>query len=146
MDLDEILEAQKAAKPIQEFFSGKGGASSELAAIDKELEADLPNPLDFKALSEEMCAEMAEAQNMAEFWSERLKGLKDQAKRLAGKERGLLPYGAYALEIKETKGRTKVNWEKFVRDTQTQDGVDEAKMKYAEVGEPVISMSVKKLK
>jgi hypothetical protein len=146
MDIDEILAAQKAAKPIQEFFAGKIDPAAEIAAIDAEAESERPNPLDFKEISEEMCAEMAEAQNMADFWSERLKNLKDQAKRLAGRERGLLPYGAYALEIKESKGRTSTKWEKFVFDTQGAAGVDEAKAKYSETGEPVVSLSVKKLR
>ena len=147
MDLDEILEAQKAAKPIQDFFIGKRvDPSAEIAEIDAEMASELPSPLDFTALSEEMCAEMAEAQNMAEFWSERLKGLKDQAKRLAGKERGLLPYGAYAIEIKESKGRVSTKWEKFVMDSQGIGGVEEAKAKYSETSEPVVSLSVKKLR
>ena len=148
MDIDLTKAKPDGAAQIVQHFTEERpfDVAAEIAAIDVEAKSDLPNPLDFKAITEEMCAEMAEAQNMKEFWEERLKGLKDQAKRLLGKERGLLPYGAYALEIKESKGRNSVKWEKFVFDTQGEEGVAEAKAKYSEAGEPVISLSVKKLR
>lgn len=135
------------AMEVVEHFK-KIEAHDELAAIDAELKVDLPNPLDFSTLSEDLCGEIAEAQNMAEFWDARLKALKDQAKRLAGKERGLLPYGDYALEIKESKGRKSVDYKQYIVDNMTKAALEECESdpKYVKNGEPVVSLSVKKLR
>lgn len=144
-DLDALIESQKAAKPIIEHFT-KDRVEAE---VEREL-ADLadhhPSPLDFKELSEQLCAEIAEAESEADFWGARLKSLKDQAKKIAGKERGLLRYGHYTLEIKESRGRTSVKWEKYVKDQMGEDAVAEAKAKYSETGDPIVSLSVKALK
>jgi hypothetical protein len=146
MDLDAIIAEQKA-KDIVGHFS-KPFAEQIMQDIEEEAKADAPpNALDFAALSEAMCAEIAEAQENADMWAERLKGLKDQAKRLAGKERGALRYGDYILEVKESKGRSSTDWKAYVTATMTAKAVEEAQADpvYTKQGEPVISLSVKKL-
>lgn len=146
MDLDSIIEQQKAQEIVQHFQ--KPFAEQVLADIEEEAKADAPpNPLDFAALSEALCAEIHEAQENADMWAERLKSLKDQAKRLAGKERGALAYGEYVLEVKESKGRSTTDWKAYVTAQMTAKAVAEAQADpvYTKVGEPVVSLSVKKL-
>lgn len=146
-DLDGKIETTAppmsggALEIINHFKGVEKSVEAELAPLVE----DLPNPLDFKELSEQLCAEIHEAMQKAELWNERLKSLKDQAKRLAGLSRGAMPFGGYILEVKESKGRTTVKWEKYVKDQMTQAAVDEAKARYSEEGDPVISCSVKKL-
>lgn len=136
-----------AAKIVQ-HFKGPTFAEKAMEDLEEEIKADAPpSPLDFAALSEALCAEIHEAQENAEMWSERLKSLKDQAKRLAGKERGALAYGGYVLEVKESKGRSSTDWKAYVTATMTAKAVAEAQADpvYTKQGEPVISISVKKL-
>jgi len=151
VDIDSMIEANKVNKSAEEvvnFFRGKVDPAKEIAAIDDELKADQPNPLDFKELCPELASELEEAQNMAKFWEERERALKDQVKRLAGKDRGLIQRGNYAFDITETKGRTSVgsaDYERYIRDTMTEAGVKECREKYAKTGDPIIRVSVKKL-
>lgn len=131
---------KKDQKPID--------VEEEIRLIDAEAKADLRSPLDFKDLSEELAKELWEAQQQADFWASRLKDLKDQAKDLAGKERGDILRGSYVLSLTEKKGRTSTDWERYVTDNMTAKAVKEAQADpvYTKTGEPVISLSVKKLK
>lgn len=136
-----------AAKIVQ-HFTQPTFAEKALAELDEEIKAEAPEtPLDFSSLCPELCAEILEAQERSEMWSDRLKMLKDQAKRLAGLERGALRFGDYILEVKESKGRTTTDWKAYVTATMTAKAVAEAQADpvYTKQGEPVISLSVKKL-
>lgn len=146
-DIDLSKAVPDGAAEIVQHFT-KPTVEEKVEAELAPLAEDLPSPLDFKELSEKLCAEIHEAMQKAELWNDRLKSLKDQAKRLAGNERGLLPYGAYALEIKESKGRQTTDWKAYVTATMTKKAVEEAQADpvFTKTGEPVISLSVKKLR
>lgn len=143
-EIDLSKAVPDGAAEILRHFT-KPTVAEKVEAELAPLTEDMPSPLDFKELSETLCAEIHEAMQKAELWTDRLKSLKDQAKRLAGLQRGPVALGGYILDIKESKGRVSVKWEKYVKDICGQGGVDEAKAKFSEESDPVISLSVKKL-
>lgn len=146
-DLDAIIQANKSCDEMKAFFTAPAGtgnmADKFMADLEEEIQA---GPLDHASLSPELCAELAQAKEQAKFWAAREKSLVEQAKRLAGKHRGLLPIGTeWALEITEKKGRTSVDFEQYVTDMMGKDGLAEAREKYSKQGEPTVSLSIKRM-
>ena len=116
-----------AAKVVQ-FFTSPAAELEALEEKPEELAAELC------ALRERMKADEArEEKILAYFKSQR--------------ERGLIPLGSYIVEVKESKGRSTTDWKAYVTATMTAQAVAEAQADpvYTKVGEPVVSLSVKKL-
>ncbi len=146
-DLDAIIQANKSCDDIVQHFTGKNMADKFLADLDEEAKADTePSPLDFSTLSPELCAQLSQAKEQAKFWADREKSLVEQAKRLAGKERGVLPSGGeWILELKEASGRTTVDYQKYILDMMGKEGLEECKSKYSKTDEPSLRLSVKRI-
>jgi hypothetical protein len=148
-DLDAIIQANKSCDEIVQHFTAprQNMADKFLADLDEEAKADTdPSPLDFATLSPELCAQLHQAKEQAKFWAEREKSLVEQTKRLAGKERGLLPIGTeWAIELKETKGRSSTDYRKYIVDTMGKEALDECEAKYTETGDPTVKLSVKRI-
>lgn len=117
-----------AAKIVQHFTS----PAAELEALEEkpeELAAELC------ALRERLKADKAREERIAAYFKARAM-------------RGAVPVGSYIVEVKESKGRVTLkgeDYERFIRDNMTEAAVEECRAKYQRVGDPVISVSVKKM-
>ncbi len=126
IDLEKSVP-DNAAKIVQHFTS----PAAELEALEEkpeELAAELC------ALRERIKADRAREEKLTAFF-------RKQAFR------GAVPLGGFIVEVKESKGRMTTDWKAYVTATMTAKAVEEAQADpvYTKQGEPVISVSVKRM-
>jgi len=97
------------AKAIVDHFKG------EMPKFGPEdVEALAETPLAYKEVCEALLKELftvTETRKKAEKYE---KELKEEFKRLVGKDRGMIQRGAFGAKVLDTKGRETTDWERFV--------------------------------
>lgn len=131
-------ECKEAPQKIVEFFSSERPAPDP---ADVDLLAEDFGNLEPTEIDEAFCAELHMLEKRQKAIEARIKKLKDFAK--AKRDRGALQLGGYVLTLKERKGQNRIDWKEYVRDAI---GSETVPAKYVKEGDPVVVVSVEKLK